>query len=64
MTAVGADGTLEEVGVTASEGSDSGPVHSTLAPRTRKVYAVPGVSPVIVVLVPVTVLLACAVEPA
>ena len=63
MTAVGAPGTLEEVGVTASEGADSGPVPSMFVARTRNVYAVPGLRPVTVVLVPDTVLPVCAAAP-
>src|SRR6478672_4196855 len=54
-------------GVTGLEAAESGPVPIALVAETLKVYAVPLVSPVTVVLVaggvPVTVLTVCAVVP-
>ena len=49
MTLVGAPGTV--AGVTAADGADAGPVPTTLAAVTVKVYAVPLVSPVTVAVV-------------
>jgi len=58
---VGAPGSPAEVGVTLFDAADCALVPSLLAARTRNVYAVPGVSPEMVVLgcggVPVIVLL-------
>ena len=66
-TSVGAAGATAAVGVTAPEGAESAPCPSALAARTRNVYAVPAVSPEIVVCMaggdPLTVLDGCAVAP-
>jgi len=65
VTAVGAAGTV--AGVTAVEAVDAAPVPTAFVAVTRKVYAVPFVNPVIVVLVagglPVIVVAVCAVVP-
>ena len=64
---VGADGVAAPVGVTAFEAADSGPCRRGSPPRTRNVYEVPAVSPVMFLVVaggvPETVVAVCAVEP-
>jgi len=65
-TPVGAPGTVAE-GVTGVDAADTGLVPTALVAVTLNVYAVPLVSPVIVVLVPggvpVIVVAVCAVDP-
>ena len=64
---MGAGGAAGPLGVTAFDCADAGPEPDPLDACTVNVYAVPCVSPVIVVLVaggvPVTVVGVCAVEP-
>jgi hypothetical protein len=66
-TPVGAPGALLPVGVTEFDAADAGPSPPALPAVTVNVYAVPGVSPVTVVLVaggePVIVLAVCATPP-
>ena len=67
VTPVGRRGAPEPVGVTAFEAADAGPAPLGFDGLDREGVRVPGVSPVIVVLVaggePVTVVGVCAVEP-
>jgi hypothetical protein len=51
-TFVGAAGAVGAVGVTLFDAADSGPLPTAFVAMTVKVYVVPSVSPVIVVLVP------------
>ena len=67
VTPVGRAGAVGAVGVTAFDAAEAGPVPTALVAVTVKVYAVPLVSPVTVVVVagglPVTVVGVCAVVP-
>ena len=67
LTLVGAAGAVAPLGVTELECADTGPLPLPLTAWTVNVYAVPGVRPVIVVLVaggePVTVVAVWAVDP-
>src|SRR4051812_36804284 len=67
VTAVGALGATAPLGVTAAEAADCAPSPVGLDAVTRNVYAVPGVRPLIVVLVaggvPLIVFGVCAVDP-